>query len=170
MLVLHRAGNDPWRWRGHERLDEMGPGVAERGPEVGTFGFDRRCTEIADFADRLGRPHVADRLLGGELLLHHLLECRIAQRVGARAALPRATKAGHAVLDVEEKAFPLLLAVVGDIDPCLSLLAQDRAQRRLAKSFDLGGVDRFSFRSTYIEAGELRRAGQAAGMCRQAAV
>src|SRR5437868_4222562 len=104
----------------------MGPGVAKRGPEVGTFGFDRLRTQIADFADRLWRPHVADRLLGGELLLHHLLECRIAQRVGARPALPRAAKTAHPMLDMEEEAFPLLLAVVGDVDLCLGLLAQDR--------------------------------------------
>src|SRR5271155_629449 len=170
MLVLHRAGDDPWGWRGHERLDEMRPGVARRGPEVGTFGFDRLCTQIADFADRLWRPHVADRLLGGELLLHHPLECRIAQRVGARPALPRAAKAAHAVLNVEEETLALLLAVVADVDPRLGLLAQDRAQRLLADPFDLGGVDRFSFRSAHIEAGQLGWARQAAGMCCQDAV
>ena len=72
--------------------------------------------------------------------------------------------------DVEEKSLALLLAVVADVDLCLGLLAQDRAQRLLAKSFDLGGVDRFSFRPAHIETGQLERARQAPGMGRQDAV
>ena len=72
--------------------------------------------------------------------------------------------------DVEEEPLPLLLAVITDVDPGLGLLAQDRAQRRLTQSFELGWVDRFSSRSAHIEPGQLRRAWQAAGMGRQDAV
>src|SRR5256714_845056 len=71
---------------------------------------------------------------------------------------------------MEEKPLALLLAVVADVDPRLGLLLQDRAQRLLAQSFELGGIDRFSPRSAHIETCKLRRAGQAAGMGRQDAV
>ena len=144
--------------------------LVEGGPEICAFGVDRGGPEIADFTYRLWRPHIADGFPGGELLLHHSLEDRIAQRIGPRPALPGSAKPAHAVPDVEEKPLALLLAVVADVDPCLGLLAQDRAQRLLAKSSELGGVDQFSSRPAHIETGKLRRARQAPGMGRQNAV
>src|SRR6185437_4959937 len=101
----------------------------------------RAGSEITDIADRLGRPHVADRLAGGELLLHDPLEHRVAQRVGAGPALPRAAKAAHPVADVEEEPLALLLAVVAEVDPGLGLLAHHPAQRVMAEPFELRRID-----------------------------
>jgi len=53
---------------------KMRAGLAECRLEIGAFGLDRGSPERTNLADRFGRPHVADRLSGGELLLHHCLK------------------------------------------------------------------------------------------------
>src|SRR5439155_7584125 len=137
ILILHRSGDDPGRGRGQKRLGEMGAGLVECGLEIGAFGLDRGSPERTDLADRFGRPHVADRLPSCKLLLHHLLEYRVAHGVGAGPALPRAAKAAHPVADMKEEALALLLAVVADIGAGFGLLAHDPAQRRPAQSLEL---------------------------------
>ena len=131
MLVLHRPGDDAGRGCRQERLGELRAGIVERRAEIGALGFDSTAAEIAHGANRLGRPHVADRLAAGKLRLHDRLEDRVAQRVGAGAPLPRPAKPAHPVADVQKEALALLLAIVGDVDPGLGLPAHDRAQRRL---------------------------------------
>ena len=167
ILVLHRPGDDPGRRCGHERLDELRAGVVERRLEVGALGLNRGGSQVTDLADRLGRPHVADCLSGSELLLHHLQKDRIAQRIGARAALPRPAKTAHAVADMEKEPFALLLAIVADVDTRLGLLFYDPAQRRPPQLVDLRRINRFAPGAAHIEAGQLGRARQAAGMGRQ---
>ena len=167
MLVFHRPGDDAGRGCGHERLDEPGPGVGERGAEIGDLGLDRVAAEIAHRADRLWRAHVADRRARGELLLHDPPKHRVAQRVGAGAALPRPAKTAHPVADVQEKALALLLAVVADIDARFGLFLDDPAQRRFSQAIEFGGVDRFAARAANVQPGQLRWARQAAGVGRQ---
>src|SRR5262245_20524954 len=103
----------------------MCSGLVKRGLEVGAFGLDRGGSQIADLADRLGRPHIADCLPGGKLLLHLAQEDRIAQGVSAGPALPRSAKTAHAVLDVKKEPLALLFAVIADVDPGISLLVDD---------------------------------------------
>ncbi len=146
------------------------PASSSAASELGAFGLDRAAAEIADFGDRLGRAHVADRLAGGELLFHDPAEHRVAQRIGAGAALPRSAKPAHAVADVQKEAFALLLAIVGDIDAGCGLLGDDAAQGLVAEPVDLRRIDRFAARSANIELGQLGRARQAAGMSGQDAV
>jgi len=167
IFVLHRPGDDPRRGCGQERLDKMRPSLIESRPEVGAFGFNRGGSQIADLADRLGRPHIADRRPCGELLLHHLPKDRIAQRIGTSPALPRSAKPAHPVANVQKKPLALLLAIVADVDTRLGLLLDYPAQRRLPELIDLHRIDRFATRSAHIEAGKLGRARQAAGMGRQ---
>ena len=62
MLVLHCSGDDPGRGRRQKRLDKMRAGIGECRAEIGDFGLDRLAAEIAHRADRLRRPHIADRL------------------------------------------------------------------------------------------------------------
>jgi hypothetical protein len=170
MLVLHRSGDDPGRWRGQERLDKMSAGLAQRRREIGTLRFDRSAPEIANFADRFGRAHIADRLFAGQLLLHHSLEERIAKGIGPCPALPRSPKPAHPVPDVEEKSLALLFAVVADVDLGFGLLAHHRSQRLAAQPLELGGVDRFPPRPAHIKACKFGWTRQAAGMGRQDAV
>ncbi len=167
MLVLHRAGDDAGRGCGQERLGEMRPGLIECRAEIGAFGLDPAAAEIAHRVDRLGRPHIADRLAGGELFFHDPFEDRIAQRVGAGAALPRPAKPAHAVADVQEKTLALLFAVVADVDARRGLLADNPAQCLLSQPVELCRIDQFAARPGYMEPGQLRRSRQAAGVGRQ---
>ena len=148
----------------------MRAGIGERRAEIGDFRLDRVAAEIAHRADRLRRPHIADRLTRCELLLHDAAEYRIAQRIGAGAALPRSAKPAHAMPDVQKKAFPLLLAVVADIDSGFGLLFDDPAQRRLTQSVEFGWIDRFAARPANVQPGQLGGSGQTAGMGGQNAV
>src|ERR1700730_7862872 len=167
IFVLHRSGDDPGRGCGQERFDKMRAGLVECRLEIGAFGLDRGRPERADLADRFGRPHVADRLSDGQLLLHRLLEYRVTQGIGAGPALPRTAKATHPVADVKKEALALLLAIVADVGARIDLLRDDSPQRRLAQSFELARIDGFAPRPAHKEPGELRRARQAAGMGRQ---
>ena len=130
-------------------------GRIEHASKILAFGVDRRRIEIAHLADRLGRQEIADRVAAGLLLLQHLLEDRVARDVAARPALPAAAKAAHAVLDVEEEAFALLLAVVADVDAGLDLLRHDLAQRVAAGGVECGGVDRLAAARLRIELDQL---------------
>ncbi len=136
----------------------MCAGVLKRLAEIGDFGLDRVAAEIAYRADRLWRPHIADRLAGGELLLHDAAEYRIAQSIGAGAALPRAAKPAHPMTDVQKKAFALLFAVIGDVDAGFGLLFDDLAQGLLPQPVEFGRIDRFAARPANMQPGQLRRA------------
>src|SRR5215831_3701381 len=72
--------------------------------------------------------------------------------------------------DVQKEPLALLLAVVAEIDPRRSLFADDPAHRLASEPVEFGRVDRFASRPAHIEAGQLRRARQAAGMRRKDAV
>src|SRR5215472_15993579 len=66
--------------------------------------------------------------------------------------------------DVQKKPLTLLLAIVAEIDTRLGLHADDPAQRLASEPVEFGRVGRFPSRPAHIEAGQLRRARQAAGM------
>src|SRR5215470_20203264 len=72
--------------------------------------------------------------------------------------------------DVQKEPLALLLAVVAEIDPRRSLFADDPAHRLASEPVEFGRVNRFASRLAHIEAGQLRRAWQAAGMGRKDAV
>src|SRR6516164_7109101 len=68
---------------------------------------------------------------------------------------------------MKKEPLTLLLAVVADVDTRFGLLPHDPAQRLPPEIVDLGRIDGFAARSAHIEAGQLGRARQAAGMGRQ---
>ena len=72
--------------------------------------------------------------------------------------------------DMQEKAFALLLAVIGDVDFGLGLLVDDPAQRLLAEPVEFARIDRFAAGAAHMQPGQFRRTRQAAGVRRQNAV
>ena len=167
MPVLHRRGDDARRGRGQERLDEAAVGLVENGAEVHALGVDVVRIQVAHRADRLGRLEVADGAAAGHLLLAHALEDRVAHDVPARPPSRGAAEAAHPMLDVEEEALALLLAVVADVDPGGDLPGHDPAQRRVPGRRKLVGIHRLAPGAAGIEPDQLRRPRQAAGMGRQ---
>jgi hypothetical protein len=161
---LIAAATMPRGGGGQERLDEAAAGLVERRLEVQALGVDEGRVEVAHRADRLRRSKVADRRPARRLLLEHALENRIADNVAARPALPGAAEAAHPMLDVEEKALALLLAVVADVDAGFDLLGHDPAQRVAARSGERRRIDRLPLRPAHVQAHQLQRPRQAAGV------
>src|SRR5690606_41157701 len=84
-----------------------------------------------------------------------------------RTTCPGAAKARHAMLNVEEETLALLLSVVAYVDAGCGLLRHDLPQRVAACTLQLGGIHRTALRAAAIEAHQLQRPRQAAGMRRQ---
>src|SRR5215469_9432288 len=90
--------------------------LVEHGAELCALLGNRAIVDVADVGDRRRHDEVADGVLAGELRFERRLEEGIALDIGARPALPAAAEAAHAMAEIKEKAFALLLAIVGDVD------------------------------------------------------
>ena len=66
--------------------------------------------------------------------------------------------------DMQEEAFALLLAIVGDIDPGLGLFVDNPAQGFFAEALEFGRIDQFAAGAANVQPGQLGRPRQAAGM------
>ncbi len=147
-----------------ERLGKPAGLRVEHSAEIGELRFEFSVVSVTDLGDASRRLVIADCLARGQHFRHLRLEDRVALDIAARPALPRAAEPGHAMADVEEKRLALLLAVIADIDAVLDLLGDDLGDGVLAALDHLARIDRIAASAPDVEPGELRRAGQAAGM------
>ena len=130
VIVAQRGGDDARRGRGQERLGERVAEPLERGAEIAALGVDRGAIQIADVAGR--GWHVvaaADHYSIRQVAFERRLERRIVFDVAARRAGPTAAETAHAGADIQEERFPLLFAVVADVDAGVLLAAHDTVQR-----------------------------------------
>jgi hypothetical protein len=68
------------------------------------------------------------------------------------------------MLHVQEKALALLLAVVADVDPGVELSGDHLPQGLLAGRFELRRIDRLALGAAHVQADQLGRPRQAAGV------
>src|SRR5262249_38141850 len=113
------------------------------------------------------KGHVADRLPGGVRARAFLLEFGVALDVGKRRSVAMAANAAEAAAQIENKGFPLLLAVGDDIDADRALLGDHPCNAIAACGGQRLLVDGLAARAPGEQAAQLRRPRQAAGVRRQ---
>src|SRR5690606_1655902 len=74
--------------------------------------------DVAYIADSLGRRQVCcrHRFARRKPLVEHSLEGGIFHEIASGGPLPATPEPRHSVPDMQEKGFPLLLAIIADID------------------------------------------------------
>jgi hypothetical protein len=84
--------------------------------------------------------------------------------IGHSPAIPAAAEAAHAVADIQEEGFALLLTVVADVDAGGDLLTDDVPRGGLASCVKRGFIHIFPICPTRVQLGQKGRTRQAAGM------
>src|SRR6516162_11049574 len=134
----------------------------------GALRIEFGLADVGDGSRAFGqKSHITDRLPGGVCARAFLLEFGVALDVRKRRSVALTTNAAEAATQIENKGFPLLLAVGNDIDADLALLADHPCNGTAACGGKRLPVDGLASRATSEQAGQLRRPWQAAGVRRQ---
>src|SRR3954447_20346623 len=100
----------------------------EQAFELAAFLLDRSWVDMMDWSNSLGCPQQIDTFLCSHRLASAFQTTGMTRQVSHDRTRAPATKAGHAMLDIGEEAFPPHFPIINNIDPCFDLFRDDGAR------------------------------------------